>query len=187
MCGLVKGKWKVVTCLWYRRWMKVCGRCLWCVVAMLWCVCPSLFAYRSSDTRSVSVFSYLVYGGRIPIDCLLGKNTLYKHWEQLQTTCTRAIETACQSTALFYKHGEEWQRLTECRLTPYNWNLDPKLGILTWHRRHRDPSGGSSRVRPFHCTSVGLTFAITPNVGDSGAQFLLEGDCVRAIPWHIPG
>ena len=57
-----------------------------------------------------------------------------------------------------------------------------QLSILTWHRRHRDPSGGSSRVRPFHCTSVGLTFAITPNVGDSGAQFLLVGDCVRAIP-----
>ena len=30
--------------------------------------------------------------------------------------------------------------------------------------------------------SVWLTFAITPNAGDSGAQFLLVGDCVRAIP-----
>ena len=25
------------------------------------------------------------------------------------------------------------------------------------------------RVRPFHCTSVGLTLAITPNAGNSGA------------------
>ncbi len=47
---------------------------------------------------------------------------------------------------------------------------------------YRDPQGGSPRVRPFHCTPVGLTFAITPNAGDSGAQFLLVGDCVRADP-----
>ena len=43
-------------------------------------------------------------------------------------------------------------------------------------------SGGSPIVRPFHCTLVGLTNAIAPNVGDSGAQILLVGDCVRAIP-----
>ena len=28
---------------------------------------------------------------------------------------------------------------------------------------------GSPRARPFHCTSVWLTLAITPNVGNSGA------------------
>jgi len=48
---------------------------------------------------------------------------------------------------------------------------------------YRDPWGGSPRVRPSHCTPVGLTFAIAPNAGDSGAQFLLVGDCVRADPW----
>ena len=30
-------------------------------------------------------------------------------------------------------------------------------------------------MRPFHCTSVGLTAAIAPNVGDSGALFLSVG------------
>ena len=40
-------------------------------------------------------------------------------------------------------------------------------------------------MRPFHCTTVGLTAAITPNVGDSGAQFMLVGDCVRAIPLYL--
>ena len=34
---------------------------------------------------------------------------------------------------------------------------------------NRDHEGGSSRVRPFHCTSVGLTPTITPNVGNSSA------------------
>ena len=29
--------------------------------------------------------------------------------------------------------------------------------------------GGAPRARPFHCASVGLTLAITPNVGNSGA------------------
>ena len=43
------------------------------------------------------------------------------------------------------------------------------LGILTWRRGYRDPEGGSPRVRPFHCTAVGLTPAIAPNVGNSGA------------------
>ena len=48
---------------------------------------------------------------------------------------------------------------------------------------NRDHEGGSSRVRPFHCTSVGLTPTITPNVGNSNASFLIVGDCVRAIPF----
>ena len=46
-----------------------------------------------------------------------------------------------------------------------------------------DQQGRSPRARPFHCTSVGLTPAITPNVGDSGAAFMVVGDCVRAIPF----
>ena len=62
------------------------------------------------------------------------------------------------------------------------WKLWKQL-ILTWHRGNLDQLGGSSRARPFHCTTVRLTFAITPNVGDSGASFLIVGDCVRAIPW----
>ena len=58
-------------------------------------------------------------------------------------------------------------------------------GILTWHRGNRDRHGGSPRARPLHCTTVGLTLAIFPNVDDSGVQFLLGGDCVRAIPWLL--
>jgi len=55
--------------------------------------------------------------------------------------------------------------------------------ILTWYRRYRDQQGGSPRTRPFHCTSVGLTPAIAPNVGNSGTQFISVGVCVRANPW----
>ena len=41
---------------------------------------------------------------------------------------------------------------------------------ITSRRGYRDPEGGSPRVRPFHCTTVGLTPAIAPNVGKSGAR-----------------
>ena len=34
---------------------------------------------------------------------------------------------------------------------------------------NHDHEGGSSRVRPFHCTSVWLTPTIAPNVGNSSA------------------
>ena len=40
---------------------------------------------------------------------------------------------------------------------------------------NRDQLGGSPRARPFHCTSVGLTLAIAPNVGDSTVQFMCVG------------
>ena len=36
------------------------------------------------------------------------------------------------------------------------------------------------RVRPFHCTLDLLTPVITPNGGNSTAQFLVVGDCVCA-------
>lgn len=44
------------------------------------------------------------------------------------------------------------------------------------------PDGRFSRMRLYHCTPVWLTLAIAPNVGDSGAQFMVVGDCVRALP-----
>ena len=32
-----------------------------------------------------------------------------------------------------------------------------------------------------------LKSAIPPHVGNSGVQFLVVGDCVRAIPWQCKG
>ena len=46
---------------------------------------------------------------------------------------------------------------------------EPVPSILTWHGLNCDHDGSRSRVRPFHCTSVRLTSAITTNVGDSSA------------------
>ena len=45
-----------------------------------------------------------------------------------------------------------------------------------------DQLGRSPRARPFHCTPVGLTFAIAPNVGDSGALFLSVGSASALTP-----
>ena len=39
----------------------------------------------------------------------------------------------------------------------------PGIGV------NHDQQGGSPRARPFHCTAVGLTSAISPNVGNSDA------------------
>ena len=55
----------------------------------------------------------------------------------------------------------------------------------TEKKKKSDQQGVSSRVRPFHCSSVGLTPAITPNVGNSTVQFLVVGTCVRASPLTI--
>lgn len=57
-----------------------------------------------------------------------------------------------------------------------------RLFILTWHRGDRDHAGGSPGWRPVHCTEDGLSPAITPNAGNSGALFLIAGICVRAFP-----
>ena len=84
-----------------------------------------------------------------------------------------------QAYMLIYRHFGAWSMYSYIK----TWS-GSHLSILTWHRGYRDPLGGSPIVRPFHCTSVGLTDAIAPNVGDSGAQFLLVGDCVRAIPLY---
>ena len=54
--------------------------------------------------------------------------------------------------------------------------------ILTWRRGRRDQQGGSLRMRPRHCTPLGLRPAISPNVGNSGAEFLVVGVRVRAAP-----
>ena len=57
------------------------------------------------------------------------------------------------------------------------------LFILTWRRGGRDQEGGSLRKRPRHCTRLRLKLAISPNVGNSGAEFLVAGVRVRAAPY----
>ena len=47
---------------------------------------------------------------------------------------------------------------------------------------NHDHEGGSSRMRLSHCTSGQLTPTMVSNVDHLNAQFLLVGDCVRAIP-----
>ena len=46
-------------------------------------------------------------------------------------------------------------------------NIVPNQAYLPDTEVNHDQEGGSSRVRPFHCTPVRLTPTITPNVGNS--------------------
>ena len=62
---------------------------------------------------------------------------------------------------------------------------NPSNSYLPGWGVNRDHEGGSPRARPFHCTPVGLTPAISPNVGNSTALFVLVGICVRANPCKI--
>ena len=57
--------------------------------------------------------------------------------------------------------------------------------ILTWRGSKPDHQGASSRARLLHCTTLGLTPAITPNASNSTVQFLVAGTCVRASPLQI--
>ena len=59
----------------------------------------------------------------------------------------------------------------------------PRQAYLPGQEVNYDHQGSSSRARLFHCTSGQLTSAISPNVGNSMAQFLLVGICVRANPY----
>ena len=59
--------------------------------------------------------------------------------------------------------------VTSIILSQYMSPGDAGISILTWHGRYHDHQGGSPRSRPFHCTSVGLTPAIIPNVDYSSA------------------
>ena len=47
---------------------------------------------------------------------------------------------------------------------------------------NHDQEGGSSRVRPGHCTKAWLTSTITPNVGNSSAKFMLYGGLRPRLP-----
>ena len=54
--------------------------------------------------------------------------------------------------------------------------------ILTWHRGYRDHYGGSPRVRPVHCTSDGLTLAISPKRGELGCIICGSGGLRSRYP-----
>ena len=73
-------------------------------------------------------------------------------------------------------------RFQKLRLFGVIFPSDPSNSYLPGREVNRDHQGGSSRARPFHCTPVGLTPAISPNVGNSTALFMLVGICVRANP-----
>ena len=62
----------------------------------------------------------------------------------------------------------------------------PDTAYLPGSEVNHDHEGGSSRMRLSHCTSGQLTPTMVSNVDHLNAQFLLVGDCVRAIPQRRP-
>ena len=63
--------------------------------------------------------------------------------------------------------------------------MGPVSAYLPGVEVNHDQQGGSSRMRLSHCTSGRLTPTMVSNVDHLNAQFLLVGDCVRAIPLII--
>lgn len=66
------------------------------------------------------------------------------------------------------------------KINPAWWYIRPRetvseYFIFTWCRITGDQRDRSPRVRAFHCTPVGLTFAIAPNVGNVVMLFLSVG------------
>lgn len=57
------------------------------------------------------------------------------------------------------------------------------LLILTCQGKYHDHKGSFPRARFINCTLDALTPAISPNVGNSNAKFVVVGDCVRSVPW----
>ena len=66
----------------------------------------------------------------------------------------------------------------------FHWfcSMDSMMAYLPGVEVNHDHEGGSSRMRLSHCTSGQLTPTMVSNVDHLNAQFLLVGDCVRAIP-----
>ena len=56
-----------------------------------------------------------------------------------------------------------------CGMVECKYFFGSLLSILTWHGLNFDHERSRSGVRPFHCTLVRLTAAITSNAGDSSA------------------
>ena len=80
---------------------------------------------------------------------------------RLYVTGSLELVLAKQDIEILF-HRNVWTALLKIKL--YTWSA-----YLPGVEVNRDHQGGSSRVRPFHCTPVGLTPAITPNVGNSNA------------------
>ena len=70
-----------------------------------------------------------------------------------------------------YNNGQNFLKIAVGQKNLYNLKQAYLPGVEVNH----DQEGGSSRWRPFHCTSDGLKPTITPNVGNWNAQFLAVG------------
>ena len=135
------------------------------LLSISWFSCPIREQYLSA---ALLIEFYKVLQGL----AMLVETSYFKTCYELQYS---SADLRCHGDMFsHYRHSQKYVYQYTCHAS--------STFILTLYRGRRDQAGGSLRSRPLHCTLLGLKPAISPNVGKSGAQFLVEGVCVRAAP-----
>ena len=103
-------------------------------------------------------------------DITMGFGRLTPHKNQYKLKCSKNAHTAI-SFEQKLDVRKKWKKCSKRMLALPGSSLNENTvsAYLPGTEVNRDQEGGSSRARPFHCTSVGLTSTITPNVGNSSA------------------
>ena len=156
-------------------------------------LCPFLrswngFQNLSCSNRSLqklpktTVFQVEMAGYWVQFSTSNNSTSLFDHW-LLYRHCAKLIQGATQAGNEVGRNTDSFERvLLTLKTSPFlihqrSLFYQRQRSIWIWLSQaylpgtevNHDHEGGSSRVRPFHCTSVWLTPTIAPNVGNSSA------------------
>ena len=135
-----------------------------------WCFVATIFFTRWHQRVSVTLwrkFENQILFPKYNI-CSNNKYLAYKHWMLVILLLYRNVmifNRFCWTNNQWLRHGLIW-----CGI-----KLVSSLAYLPGIEINHDQEGGFSRARAIHCTSDGLTSAISSNVGNSDAKFLQWG------------